>query len=174
MPKTDPDFQNTLVYYAAKSKPSKYVDRTTQEVDEFMPVPTTVPKTVPTTTPKTLNPGSKGGNTIFVPDAPIVTQSSNSSVYRGSPWQSGSFGVNLPSGFGPAANPKGLKVLVLNGGAGEGAGAKLAFVLKRLGFHCARGYQLSFAHYNKEDIIYYDRGRGQEYVAKSNPTRRPK
>jgi hypothetical protein len=67
MPKTDPDFQNTLVYYAAKTKPSKYTDRTTEEVDEFKPVPTTVPKTVPTTTPKRVwvpDPGNKGGNTI--------------------------------------------------------------------------------------------------------------
>ena len=156
MPKTDPDFQNTLVYYAAKSKPSKYVDRTTQEVDEFMPVPTTVPKTVPTTTPKTLNPGSKGGNTIFVPDAPIVTQSSNSSVYSGSPWQSGSWGVSLPSGFGPAANPKGLKVLVLNGGAVEGAGTKLAAVLKKLGFHCSRGFSVTIKSYLKDDITFVD------------------
>ena len=180
-PTSDPDFQNILVYSAGDEKPYRYKDRTSQEVDTFKPVPANKPpagapragemwKWVPSNTPNVGN----GGHWTVVPDTQTsVTQLSNSSVYSGSPWQSGSYGT-YSSGFGQGVNEKGLKILVLNGGAGEGAGAKLAFVLKRLGFHCARGYQLSFAHYNKEDIIYYDRGRGQEYVAKSNPTRRPK
>jgi len=194
-PTSDPDFQNILVYSAGDEKPYRYKDRTSQEVDRFKPVPVAKPpagapgpgekqvwmpgpkpvvnpETGKITYPPGYNPGNNG-KWVNVPVNSNVTQQSNSSVYSGSPWQSGSYGT-YSSGFGQGVNEKGLKILVLNGGAGEGAGAKLAAVLKRLGFHCARGYQLSFAHYNKEDIIYYDRGRGQEYVAKSNPTRRPK
>lgn len=112
-----------------------------------------------------------------MPDDSSVTQSSNSSVYSGSPWQSGSYGTNSPSGlFGPAANPKGLKILVLNGGAAEGAGTALSVVLKKLGFHCARGYPLSFARYLKKDIIFFDEdhssGIGSSGKSYSNPTRR--
>jgi hypothetical protein len=136
------------------------------------PKPVVNPETGKITYPTGYNPGNNG-KWVIVPDPPSVAEESNSSVYSGSPWQSGSYGVNSPSGFGQGVNEKGLKILVLNGGAGEGAGAKLAAVLKRLGFHCARGYQLSFAHYTKENIIYYDRGRGQEPLGKYNPTRRP-
>lgn len=39
IPLTDPDFQNVLVYYAGYTKPSKYIDRTKQEIDDFKPTP---------------------------------------------------------------------------------------------------------------------------------------
>jgi hypothetical protein len=39
IPLADPDFQNVLVYYAGYTKPSKYRDRTKQEVDDFKPLP---------------------------------------------------------------------------------------------------------------------------------------
>jgi hypothetical protein len=56
VPTTDPDFQNILVYYAAGSKPSKYRDRSMQEIDGFKPTPT--PKGAP-------GPGQKQ---VWVPD----------------------------------------------------------------------------------------------------------
>lgn len=207
VPVTDPDFQNILVYSAGTSKPIKYRDRTIQEVDSFKPAPVNkppagapgpgqkqiwVPGPKPVVNPETgkityptgYDPFGNNGKWVNVPDAPSVTQQSNSSVYSGSPWQSGSYGTNSPSGlFSPAANPKSLKILVLNGGATEGAGTALAVVLKKLGFHCARGYPLSFAHYNKQDIIVYDEvndafttGIPSKVLDKvyTNPTRRSK
>lgn len=178
VPVTDPDFQNILVYSAGMSKPIKYKDRTIQEVDAFKPAPVNKPpagapgpgqkqvwmpgpkpvvnpETGKITYPTGYNPGNNG-KWVIVPDALSATQVSNSSVYSGSPWQSGSYGVNLPSGFGPAANPKGLKVLVLNGGAAEGAGTKLAAVLKKLGFHCSRGFSITIKSYLKDDITFVD------------------
>lgn len=161
VPTTDPDFQNILVYYAAGEKPNKYRDRSMQEIDGFKPAP--APKGAPGpgqkwqwVPSKTPNIGNGGEWTIASGEDPKVNLSTDTSVYSGSPWQSGSYGANRPSGFGPAVNEKGLKVLILNGAAGEGAGAKLAGVLKKVGFHCARGYQISFTHTRKEDITYYD------------------
>lgn len=162
VPTSDPNFQNILVYYAEKDKPSKYRDRSIQEVDEFKPIkPAKPPAGAPGPGQKQVwvprNDGANNGYWTTVPDIePKVDISTNTSVYSGSPWQSGSFGVNLPSGFGATVNGKGLKILVLNGGAGEGAGSKLADVLKKLGFHCARGYQISFTHTRKEQLTYYD------------------
>jgi hypothetical protein len=206
VPTTEPDFQNILVYSAGTSKPLKYADRTIQEVDAFKPAPVNKPpagapgpgqkqiwmpgpkpvvnpETGKITYPTGYNPGNNG-KWVNVPDNSSVTQSSNSSVYSGSPWQSGSYGTNSPSGlFGPGVNEKGLKILVLNGGATEGAGTALAVVLKKLGFHCARGYPLSFAHYLKQDIIVYDEvndafttGLPSQVLNKvyANPTRRSK
>lgn len=39
VPLTDPDFQNILVYYFSYNKPSKYRDRTAQEIEDFKPLP---------------------------------------------------------------------------------------------------------------------------------------
>lgn len=184
VPTTDPDFQNILVYSAGTSKPLKYRDRTIQEVDGFKPELVNKPpagagigpgqKQVWVPSPPGAPKGGNNGSWVDVPEVSSVGQTSNTSVYSGSPWQSGSYGTNAPSGFGQGVNEKGLKILVLNGSNRTGAAAELAVVLKKLGFHCARGYQLSFVHYNKENIIYYDRGMDEEYVVKNNPTRRPK
>ena len=56
VPTSDPDFQNILVYYAAGSKPSKYRDRSMQEIEGFKPTP--IPKGAP-------GPGQKQ---VWVPD----------------------------------------------------------------------------------------------------------
>lgn len=56
VPTSDPDFQNILVYYAAGEKPSKYRDRSMQEIDGFKPTQT--PKGAP-------GPGQKQ---VWVPD----------------------------------------------------------------------------------------------------------
>lgn len=61
MPTTDPDFQNILVYYAEKNKPSKYRDRSAQEIDEFKPVKPTKPL------PGFPGPGQKQ---VWVPSVP--------------------------------------------------------------------------------------------------------
>lgn len=99
--------------------------------------------------------GGNNGKWVIVPESQTILPS-NSSVYSGSPWQSGSYGVNLPSGFGPAANPKGLKILVLNGSDTEGRAASLASLLKKLGFHCSRGFSITIKSYLKDDITFVD------------------
>jgi hypothetical protein len=103
--------------------------------------------------------GGNNGSWVDVPEISSIGQTSNTSVYSGSPWQSGSYGTNAPSGFGPAVNEKGLKILVLNavdGGAGEGKGASLANLLKKLGFHCSRGFSITMKNYLKNDIKFID------------------